>query len=217
MRLADNEKHSFANEQERPVDQYIDDKVKYCREMGGADEDYIARRVYEHLDDNLKLLSTIRQSPFMPPQGQQGQQGQQPQLLQPGYGATSTAQPAYQPPQPGSYLGGDARQRDGSPEQELHQTATPALQRQQHVNIWYSRLDKIRDVMTSRAKYGTIIVGNTIAWAKSGRADPSCKWLTHIENYYLDRAAIQSFLKDNWGSECADCHYTHQKNQHNQL
>ncbi|KAI0190466.1 AAA domain-containing protein [Xylaria flabelliformis] len=80
-------------------------------------------------------------------------------------------------------------------------------------NVGFIKQPELGAVMTSRAKYGSITVGNTITWAKSGRADPSCKWLVHHETYHLDRAAIQSFHQGTWGSQCSTCYRTHSKNQ----
>ncbi|KAJ8127870.1 hypothetical protein O1611_g5767 [Lasiodiplodia mahajangana] len=61
MKLADNEKHSFAD-QTKSVDDYIDNKVKYYNEMGCVDEDYIACRVYDDLDTHLKVLVKMQKT-----------------------------------------------------------------------------------------------------------------------------------------------------------
>ncbi|KAI0858819.1 AAA domain-containing protein [Xylaria cubensis] len=62
-------------------------------------------------------------------------------------------------------------------------------------NVGFIKQPDLGAVMTSRAKYGSITVGNTITWAKPGRVDPGCKWLVHYETYHLDRTAVQSFHK----------------------
>ncbi|KAI0551763.1 AAA domain-containing protein [Xylaria curta] len=80
-------------------------------------------------------------------------------------------------------------------------------------NLGFIKQPDLGAVMTSRAKYGSIAVGNTVVWAKSGRRGPSSKWLTNFETYHLDRAAIKSFHEHTWGRQCSTCHRTHSKDQ----
>ena len=61
MQKGDSLKHSFENEDKFSVNDYIDEKVRWYNEAGSLSEDWQALRVYNGLDDHLKVRITMKQ------------------------------------------------------------------------------------------------------------------------------------------------------------